>query len=346
MPGRHRRVGGEHGAGGDLFQRAVEVHARLTGHFAAAFQHLKGGVALVDVPHGRVQVQGTQCAHPADAQHDLLLDAGGDVAAVELVGDGPVRLLVLRQVGVEQVQGDVAGLGLPYLQHHPAAGQVDEHMQFLTVDQGRAQRQVLEPGRAVVGDLVAVGVDGLVEVALPVEHAHRYEGHAQIAGGLAVVTGQDAQAARIDGQGFVQAELGAEIGHQLVLFRVQVVPDLLARRLAVVAVIGRQGTDIVLHVDPVLGGGIQTFLGHPAQEQLGIVAALVPQLRVQPVEQAAHRSVPAVEQVVGQLLQTCQLPWQGGLDFDAIARSSHGGDQFLSLFKWYAPKWRTESPLR
>ena len=61
--------------------------------------------------------------------------------------------------------------------------------------------------------LVAVGVDGLAEVAAAVEEAHGHEGQGHVGGGLAVVAGEHAEAARVDGQRLLQAVLGAEVGH-------------------------------------------------------------------------------------------------------------------------------------
>ncbi len=65
-----------------------------------------------------------QRAHAADAEHDLLLDAGRAVAAVEPVGDVAVVRRVLLEVGVEQIEPDVADPRLPDLDLHGAAGQL------------------------------------------------------------------------------------------------------------------------------------------------------------------------------------------------------------------------------
>ena len=59
--------------------------------------------------------------------------------------------------------------------------------------------------------LPAVERQALVEVALPVEQAHAHHRHAEIAGRLAVIAGQDAQAARVDRHRVVQSEFGAEV---------------------------------------------------------------------------------------------------------------------------------------
>ena len=50
-----------------------------------------------------------QRAHAADAEHDLLADAGVDVAAVEGIGDVAIlRQHVFGNVGIQQVERDAA----------------------------------------------------------------------------------------------------------------------------------------------------------------------------------------------------------------------------------------------
>jgi len=72
-----------------------------------------------------------------------------------------------------------------------------------------------------VGVLLAVAVDGLGEIPLPVEQADADEGQAEVGCGLAVIAGENAQAARVDGETLVQAVFGAEVGHQI-RFRIEV----------------------------------------------------------------------------------------------------------------------------
>ena len=54
--------------------------------------------------------------------------------------------------------------------------------------------------------------DVLAEVRLPVEEPHRHQRQPQVGGALEVIPRQDAQAPRIDGERFVDAELRREIG--------------------------------------------------------------------------------------------------------------------------------------
>jgi hypothetical protein len=60
--------------------------------------------------------------------------------------------------------------------------------------------------------LVPVGVDGLTEVALAVEQPDADERECHVAGRLHVVAREDAEAARIDAERFVDPVLGAEVG--------------------------------------------------------------------------------------------------------------------------------------
>jgi hypothetical protein len=76
--------------------------ARLD-EFAAALEGHEGAVPLVHVPRGRGYLEGAQQPHPADAQDDLLGDAGALVAAVKAREQPPVLRSVLRHVGVQEV---------------------------------------------------------------------------------------------------------------------------------------------------------------------------------------------------------------------------------------------------
>ena len=63
--------------------------------------------------------------------------------------------------------------------------------------------------------LPAVGVQVLTEVALPVEQSDGDQRDAEVAGGLQMVAGQNAEAARIDRDRFADAELGREVSDRV-----------------------------------------------------------------------------------------------------------------------------------
>ena len=82
-------------------------------------------MALVAVEHLRVDPEGTQRSHAADAEDDLLAQPVVRVTAVQPVGDGDTVGAVAIDVGVEQVQGDLADVGTPDPDGDVVAGEVD-----------------------------------------------------------------------------------------------------------------------------------------------------------------------------------------------------------------------------
>ena len=120
-------------------------------------------------------------------------------------------------VRVEQEQRHAADLGQPDRTPHGSAGHIDTDREWPTVARGDAlEWQAL---RVVVGVgvlLVAVGVDGLSEVAVAVEEAHADERDGHVRRRLEVVAGEHAQAARVDAERLVQAVFGTEIGDRAV----------------------------------------------------------------------------------------------------------------------------------
>ena len=76
-------------------------------------------------------------------------------------------------------------------------------------------RQLVDVGVEVLFLLPAVDVEPLPEVALAVEQADADQRDAEIGRALDVVAGEHAQAAGIDRQRFVQAELRGKIRHRM-----------------------------------------------------------------------------------------------------------------------------------
>ena len=272
-------------------------------------------MTLVEMAYTRMEADGPQRPPAADAEDHFLLQPGFQVAAIELAGDGAVGRQVERIVAVEQQQAHPAHPRFPDLHAQAATGQGDVHPQPGAV---RAmQRRDGQLYRIVVGIervLPALAVEHLAKVALLVEQADAHDGHAEVAGRLEVVAGQDAQAARVDGQAFVKTELGTEIGDQVV-FGADVLADNLRHDLLMVGFIGRQYPLKILHEDTVIDRGLEPFLGNTPQKGFRVVTGTAPEVLVQPGKQPAHLPVPAVEQVIGKLLNPLQRVGNTRLDF-------------------------------
>ncbi len=148
-----------------------------------------------------------------------------------------------------------------------------------------------------------------------------------------MVAGEDAEAAGVNLEAFVEAELGAEIGDQI-LVRIEILEDIGAGALLMVSVVARQDAVVVLHEHAVLGGIVQPFLRQAPQEYLGVVAAGLPQFAVETEEQAAHLPVPAVQQVIGQFLQAFQPFRKNGLNFKCVTGAGHGSFRLFRDWFW------------
>jgi hypothetical protein len=115
-----------------------------------------------------------------------------------------------------------------------------------------------------------------------------------------VIAGKDAEAARIDGQGLVQAELGGEVSHRAG-----------AQHARVVCAPGAVGAQIfLLAAVDVIDAAVQQQLAraaidfperHLVQERNGILIELAPAHRVQIAKDAGAVVIPAPPHVAGQL---------------------------------------------
>ena len=220
--GRDRGVGGEDGGGAGHLERGVEVELRtalLEGQLADPLEALEPGVALVGVVDlglrrtGDAGV-GAQGADAADAEQDLLAEPVLGGAAVEAVGHVAVVVGVALDVGVEQQQRHATDLGDPDLgeQVGPVGLGDGDHgaVAVLLAEQRDGQLVGVEDG--VLLELPALAGERLLEVAGVVEQADADERHAEVAGGLQVVTGQDAETAGVLRQHRGDAELRGEVG--------------------------------------------------------------------------------------------------------------------------------------
>jgi starch phosphorylase len=116
-----------------------------------------------------------------------------------LVADsGLTPSAAFEQVRVEQEQAHPPDLDAPHLRVHGDAGQLDRDPDGVAVGPGgEPHRQHLGVEGRVVLLLQAARREGLAEVAGAVEEPDGRERHAEVAGGLQVVAGQDAQPAGV-----------------------------------------------------------------------------------------------------------------------------------------------------
>ena len=301
VAGRDRRVDREHTVAPDGGPGVVDRH--LAGDvLAGTLGEQERGMALVQVPDRRREPQLPDRPDPADAEDELLVEAHLAPAYVQDVGDRAVGLGVLRQVRVEQEDGDAPDLCQPDRDMEVAAGQFDLH------HQGPARR-VLDPTEGqsaqvvvrVVVFLVAVGIDRLAEVALAIEQPDADRGQGHVAGCLHVVAGEDPEPARVDPERFVEAVFGAEVGdralQRLAVAALEPVPG------AIGHVVVEVGQDVVVFGQETRVIEEARPIGRAADDGDRVPVAR-PRRAVHGAEQRAGSRVPRPVEVVGEASKT------------------------------------------
>ena len=184
---------------------------------ADALDAEEAGVALVgveDLRRGRAgdRAVGAHGADAADAEQQLLLQPVLAAAAVEPVGDLARRR---RRSPRRRCRAAAAAPGRPGRARPGRAAcapsgsaERDAHRRAVGVASS-CHRQAVRVERRVGLQLPAVARQRLAEVAAPVEQADADDRHAEVAGRLQVVAGQDAEAAGVLRQHLGDAELRA-----------------------------------------------------------------------------------------------------------------------------------------
>ena len=246
-------------------------------------------MALVQVEDRRLEPEGPKRAHAADPEHELLAEPLLAVAAVQRPGDAAGALGVALDVRVEQVEPRAAHVRAPDPHRHVLAVEQD-------ADDGLLRREG-EPRRVVrriALDLPAGLVEPLAEVALAVEQPDADERDAEVGGGLEMVAGEHAEAARVDRQALVEPELRREVGDQEVLVATVPLPPRLALELV------RGACARLLERDPearVVGGAGERVVGQLGEEGPRVALDALPRLGIEPLEQRARGRVPAEGEV-------------------------------------------------
>ncbi len=341
-PGRDRGVRGEHGAAAGHLERGVEVQALLGGELADPLDAEEAGVALVGVEHLGRRVAGDPAvgadrADTADAEQQFLEQPVLRRTAVQPVGHLTLGGVVLLHVGVEHQQRHPADLGDPDLRVQLAvAGQSQGHGRGSVTIPEQADRQPVRVHQGVTLLLPALTVQRLREVAVPVQQADTDQRYGEVAGRLQVVTGQDAQAARVLREDVGDAVFRGEVG------------DRADRRTGLglePAVVGH----IVVQVgygqlEPAKEGVVVGQLVEPGRRDLAeqldrVTAGAPPQLRVDGLEDVLRLRVPGPAEVVHQGSQAGQRLGQDRADGKSSYRShrdtvpAHGAQDTLGVHR-------------
>ncbi len=285
-------------------------------------------MALVGVEHLGLGVAGQARERPhrtdaADAEEELLEQPVLGGAAVQPVGHLAQRLGVVLDVGVEQEQRHPA-----HLRHeHPRdqvglVGHRQAHLRGGSVSLTKERdRQPVGVEHRVGLLLPALAGELLAEVAVLVEQPDADQRDAEVARGLEVVAGQDAEAAGVLRQHRGDAVLGREVGDRLgcVGAGLLLEPALAGEVLLEVGVRQLEAAQEAL-----VGGQLLEAGGRHGAERLHRVATTRgPQLVVDGREDVLGLGVPRPAQVGREVPEQAQRLGQDGTDGES-SDGSHG----------------------
>ena len=198
--------------------------------------------------------------------------------------------------------------------------EIDRAVAVLLAEQRDGQLVGVEDG--VLLELPALAGERLLEVAGVVEQADADQRDAEVAGGLEVVAGQDAEAAGVLREHRGDAELGREVGDpgRRLGAGLAAVPALAAQVGVEVGLGGAQAVEEAL-----VGGQLLQPVGADRAEQAHrVVLGRLPGLGVDLGEDVLRRRVPGPPQVAGEVSQSGEGRRQDRADGESSDRT-HGG---------------------
>ena len=267
------------------------------------FQRKKRGVAFVHVEHRRINSQPAQQTNASHAEQDFLHDAGRVIAAVDTLREVTKVRLVLRQIGIDEINRAAADVDHPDPELHRLRSNLDFANDRLSLDiEHWLKREIRRVELAVILRLPVVGIDRLLKVAFAVKQAYAHEAQPKVAGRLGMVARQHPQPSGRDRQSLVKTKLRTEIGHRPLgqagrircrprVGCVQVFVKLLQHGLhAAVKLLVQQSY-------------AQFFVGQLAQHRYGVVIKVAPRTRRKFLKNVLRILIPGPPQVTGQPVQ-------------------------------------------
>ncbi len=286
-------MGGEDVVDAGGFEGFFKAKALALDEETDAFESEKSRVAFVHVEDGGLEVHGFKRAHAADAENDFLADARVVIAAVKLARDPAIfRARIFGRVGIEEEHLDPAHVDGPQADYNRAGGEADGYGALGSVAiERRLHGQGIEVVFEIAFLLPAIGIQVLAEVTELIEQGDADEREIEIAGGLHVIAGEDAEAARVNGQAFGESIFGRKIGDH---FAIRVAGRILHVRIEALA-----GELVLGDVARVGGHLFEGGLGNTAQHYDGVIAGFFPESGVETAEQGADGRFPRPENVLG-----------------------------------------------
>ena len=257
------------------------------------------GVSLVAVVDVLLDAESLQSEHTTDTEQYLLLQTVLPVASIERVGDRTVELRVQFVVSIEQIERYTTNVHTPNVSVNLIVNVRNRNNQWVSVFVELAfQGQSVEVLRLIVGNLLSVHAQALLEIAETIQETNGTHIHIRVRSLFQIVTGQHSQTARVDLQHLIDTILHREVCHRGALgvrLLVHIVAELLVDVLH------------LLHYHLVLHDGLLALVAQTLEQQHGIVTHFLVEVLVKALPHVACFVVPSPPHVVCQFVKACQF---------------------------------------
>ena len=176
------------------------------------FENDESAVAFVEMQHAGRDAHRFQRAESADAEQQFLADTNPAIAAIQVRRQLAIFRRVGLDVGIEQQQIATSNFHAPHARANRTSARIDLHLNRLAVRADRRlHRKMIHVILGVLFLLPTFIVEALAEISLAVEQADSDERNVEVGRALDVIAGQNSEAAGINWNRFVQAELRRKI---------------------------------------------------------------------------------------------------------------------------------------
>ena len=264
------------------------------------------GMAFVHVGNGNLIAEGVEGAHTAHTEENFLAEAIQLVATIELTGHIAELGAILGDIGIEQNQRNPSDIQAP-----------SREMEFFVIGERDLKEKGLSVRVEATGDgegvdvvfgisfhLPTGGIDDLFEIAFAIEETDTDQRDVEIGRGFEMVAGQDAEAAGVDMDGFVQTEFHGEVGNAPVVGIAELLPVARSQDGFLVFVL-----DLV-HVfqkRSIFAQFFEALLADGREQADGVVFAIAEKRGADAMEERGCSDIPTPPSVIGEGLKKCQI---------------------------------------
>ncbi len=280
----------------------VEVQAILLDVIAKALQVAESCMTLVAMINLLLDTKFLQSQDTTDTQQNLLLQTVLPVTTIERVSDRTVELRVNIIICIQEIQLDTTYVHLPYISMNLIVCiRYINYNRVAILIQNTLQRKRVEVLCIIIGNLLTIHAQRLLEVTISVEETNSTHIHVAVRSLLQVVTGKHTQTTRVDLNHLVDTILHTEVSYRRTL-GVRFYIHIITEHLIYLLYLG--------HCLLILDNSFLAVIAQTLQKQYRVGIHLLVKFWIEALEQVTTLIVPCPPHIVSDFIQAFQLLWE------------------------------------